>query len=75
MKGKYHNDKGLDTTKYPECIFTPRKGTWSCRGCRFSPTPELYDPACLIPPEMRQRAARGEITEREIWDYLEKRNI
>ena len=56
--------------KYRECIFTPVKGTYSCRYCPFSIVPEMYDPGCRVPQEIMDRAERGEITEAEVYDHL-----
>ena len=43
-----------------ECYFTPRKGSRSCRGCRYSLCPADYDGVCLLPPALYEKAVHGE---------------
>jgi hypothetical protein len=43
-----------------ECVFTPVRGSRSCRGCPYSADPDLSDPGCLLPPDLYRQAVRGE---------------
>lgn len=53
--------------QYSECVFTPVKGSRSCRYCQFSSDPDLFDGCCLVPPDLWPSIKRGEITEDEVY--------
>ena len=42
-----------------ECYYTPVKGSHSCRGCKYSSAPELFDGFCMLPPDIREQALKG----------------
>lgn len=54
-----------------ECIFTPVKGSHSCRYCRFSLDPDLYDGACTIRPDLFKRYRDGDVA---VMDEIKRMN-